>query len=191
MGHVDAVQDLRNREVHVVHGLEGRVVQRVERDGHPLETGVFERLCLGVQRGSVRGQRNVNITAVRPLERGEHPHKLLKPLAQQRFATGEADLLDPVCHGDPGEPGHLLKGQQLGSPQEREVFAEDLLRHAVNAPEVAPIGDRNTKIPQWTVPDVSYQTGRGFEFNRDIREVTEKVRPRFEPTVVPSNHHSV
>ncbi len=55
MGHIDAVQDFRHREVHVVHRLEGRLVERVQRDCHPLESGVFERLCLDVQCRAVGG----------------------------------------------------------------------------------------------------------------------------------------
>jgi predicted house-cleaning NTP pyrophosphatase (Maf/HAM1 superfamily) len=92
MGHLDAVQDLRNREVHVVHRLEGRVVQRVERDGHPLETRVFERLRLDGEHRSVGGERvrDEAAQAIGPAEPGEKIRFAGQEIAALAAETSEA-----------------------------------------------------------------------------------------------------
>jgi hypothetical protein len=95
------------------------------------------------KRRTVGRQRNVDLAAVGGPERCKHAHQLWQRLSKQRLATGEADLLDPMVDSDPGEPGYLLKGQQLLTLHEHEVLAEDLFRHAVDTAEVAPIRHRN------------------------------------------------
>ena len=52
----------------------------------------------------------------------------------------------PSETNDPGRPLDLLEGQDLVARQERVVLAEDLLGHAVGAPEVAPIGHRDAQV---------------------------------------------
>ena len=52
----------------------------------------------------------------------------------------------PLATNDPGDPLDLLEGQDLVARQERVVAPEDLLGHAVRAPEIAPVGDRDAQV---------------------------------------------
>src|SRR5262249_25052723 len=55
-----------------------------------------------------------------------------QPAAHERFAAGEADLVDAERRGDADEVGDLFEGEQLAA-----VHEGDVLRHAVGAAEVA------------------------------------------------------
>src|SRR5438094_51106 len=66
----------------------------------------------------------------------------------------------------------LLERQDLGARQELEVFAEDLLRHAVDTAEVASVGDRNSQVVQGTAERVE-------------RVHTKSMRPRAIPSGAP------
>src|SRR5581483_10749563 len=52
------------------------------------------------------------------------------------------------------EPLDLLEGEELPPLEEPVVPPEDLLRHAVDAAEVAAVGDRDAQIPQRTAERV-------------------------------------
>ena len=62
----------------------------------------------------------------------------------QRLAAGQANLIDSQGHRDPHQADNLLEGEELGARQEL-----DLLGHAVDAPDVAPVGHTD---PQVVVP---------------------------------------
>src|SRR3970282_1777049 len=49
---------------------------------------------------------------------------------------------------DPRDALDLLEGEELAAGKEAVVAAEDLLRHAVHAPEVAAVGDRDAEIAE-------------------------------------------
>ena len=70
--------------------------------------------------------------------RAEEAHDVL---AHQRLAAGDPELAH--AEGDEGgaEPVELLEGQELGLGQELHV-----LGHAVDAAEVAAVGDRDPQI---------------------------------------------
>src|SRR6266540_52875 len=70
--------------------------------------------------------------------------------ANERLAAGDPDLLDTVRDERARQPRDLLVIQQLRARQELVVAAEDLLRHAVDTAEVAPVGDRDPEIAQRT-----------------------------------------
>ena len=72
----------------------------------------------------------------------------------ERFAAGEADLLDAKRDEDPHETLDLLEGQDLGTRQELEILAEDLLGHAVDAAEVATVRDADPQVAQRTLEGV-------------------------------------
>ena len=95
------------------------------------------------QQGAVRRQRHVEAA-----DRGEPLDQHLEVAAQERLAAGDPDLLDAV--GDEGarEPLDLLEGEQLLAVHEAVAAAEDLLRHAVDAAEVAAVRDRDAQVAE-------------------------------------------
>ena len=84
-------------------------------------------------------------------------------LPEQGLAAREPDLLDPEADERAGDPLELLEGQELLPVHEPVVVAEDRLRHAVRAAEVAAVGDRD--------PQVAYGPTEGVE-----RVHTQRVR---------------
>ena len=60
----------------------------------------------------------------------------------------------PSADEDARDALDLLERQQLASRQEAVVAAEDLLRHAVDAAEVAAVGDRDPEVAQRPVEGV-------------------------------------
>ncbi len=140
---VDAREDPLDGEVDVVHAAEDLVVERVEAHGHALQAGGGERLRLTGEKRAVRGEGEVDSRELRELG-DEH----VEAASHERFATGEAHLLDAEPGEDPRQPRELLERQQLVLRHELIAAAEDLLRHAVDAAEVATIGDRDPQIPE-------------------------------------------
>jgi hypothetical protein len=59
----------------------------------------------------------------------------------QRFAASQAQLARPQPYERRTQPVQLLDGQHLGLGQEGRTLA-----HAVDAAEVAPVGDRHAQI---------------------------------------------
>ena len=66
--------------------------------------------------------------------------------AKQRFAAGEAQLVDPEADEDVDERADFLEAQQVLARQPDVVF----LRHAVGTPQVAAVSDRQPEIAQGT-----------------------------------------
>ena len=58
------------------------------------------------------------------------------------------------------EPRDLLEGQQVGVRKERVVAPENVLRHAIDAAEVAAVGDRHAQVAQAAAERIGEQTGR-------------------------------
>src|SRR5688572_329386 len=149
LGRVHALEHIRDREVDVVHALEHRVVERVEAHGHALQTRDLERLCLGREKRSVGREGEVEIAHLR-----EHLDETLDVATDERLATGETDLLHAEADEDADETLDLLERQDLGPREELEILAEDLLRHAIDAAEIAPVGDADAQIAQRTLEGV-------------------------------------
>lgn len=63
------------------------------------------------------------------------------PLAHERLASGHAQLADAKLDETRAQAVELLEGQQFRLRQERHV-----LRHAVDASEIAAIGHRDAEI---------------------------------------------
>ena len=78
---------------------------------------------------------------------GEARDQLVDAAAHERLAARDAELLDAHAGERAREPLDLLERQQLLAAQELELLAEDLLGHAVDAAEVAAVGDRDAQIP--------------------------------------------
>ena len=141
-GCVDSLEHARDREVDVVHRAEDIVVERVEAHGDASQPGVLQALGLGGQEGAVGGKREVE-----PVDPREHPNEGLDVAANQWLASRDADLLDAEAGEGAGDALDLLEGEELGAGEERVVAAEDLLGHAIDAAEVAAVGDRDPEIP--------------------------------------------
>ena len=46
LGCMDTLQYIGNRETHIVHAAKNRIVQSIQADGHPAQSGIFESLGL-------------------------------------------------------------------------------------------------------------------------------------------------
>ena len=138
---VDPVEYALDREVDVVHGAEGCVVERVEAHRDPTQTGVGELLRLVREQRPVRGEREIQV-----VDRGKQLDEPLDVAAYERLAARDADLAHAVGHERSREALDLLEGEQLRAREELVLAAEDLLRHAVHAAEVAAVGDRDAQV---------------------------------------------
>ncbi len=76
-GDFDRIENRLNREPHVVHRLECRIVHGVETHSHPVETSFGEPFRLSRQQRGIGGHREV----VDTVDAGQHRHQLLDPLA--------------------------------------------------------------------------------------------------------------
>ena len=70
----------------------------------------------------------------------------LEVATEQRLAAGDAELLHAEVDEHARDALDLLEGQELAARQEAVVVPEDLLRHAVDAAEVAAVGDGDPEI---------------------------------------------
>ena len=149
--HLDPVQHGRHREAHVVHRHEGGIVQGVEGDRDPVQSGRDQRLGLAGQQRSVGGEGHLASGGG-----GEHGDQLLDALAQEGLAAGKPDLLHPQLLEGAGQGDYLLEGQQQVSLQELVFPVEYLGRHAVPAPEVASVGHREPQVTNGTPPGIHH-----------------------------------
>ena len=76
--------------------------------------------------------------------------------ADEGFAAGDPDLLDPLRDEDAREPHDLLVGEQLLAVEELEVRAEDLPGHAVDAAEIAAIRYGHAQVAQGAVEGIAH-----------------------------------
>src|SRR5262249_21126923 len=93
-------------------------------------------------------ERQVSRIAARGPDGGEHRHEVLKVPPDERLATGDPELRHAEIHEDTGQPLDLLVAEDRVVGQELEVAAEDLLRHAVRAAEVAAVRHRDAQVAQ-------------------------------------------
>ncbi len=71
---------------------------------------------------------------------------MLEIAAQERFASCDPELVDAEVDEDARDALDLLEREELAARQETVLVAEDLLRHAVHAAEVAAVGDRDPQV---------------------------------------------
>ena len=79
-------------------------------------------------------------------ERRQALDQHLEVAAQERLAARDPDLLDAVRDERAREPLDLLEAEELLAVHEAVAATEDLLRHAVDAAEVAAVGDRDPEV---------------------------------------------
>src|SRR5207245_4694925 len=140
---LDPGEDLRHREIDVVHALERRVVERVEAHRDALEACRREGPGLLCEQRAIRREREVEVS-----EAPELLDETLEVTPDQRLAAGETNLADAEGDEYANETLELLEGQDLGSWQELVILAEDLLRHAVDTAEVAAVGHADAEVVQ-------------------------------------------
>ena len=87
----------------------------------------------------------------------EHSNQLRKIAAEQRLAPREAHVFDAQRGKHLHEPRDFLKGQQF-LPWQPDVL---LLRHAVVAAQVAPVGHRDAQAAQRPAKLVGERAARG------------------------------
>ena len=139
---VDAFEHAIDREIDVVQRAKLLVVERIEADGDPAQAGVRERLRLLRQQRPVRRQGQIHV------ELGELRDQPLQVAAHERLTARDADLPHAAVDEDARDPRDLLERQELAPLEEAVIAAVDLLRHAVDAAEVAAVGDRDAQVAQ-------------------------------------------
>ncbi len=70
----------------------------------------------------------------------------LEIATQQRLSAGDPELLHAELHEHARDPLDLLEREELAARQEPVVVPEDLLRHAVDAAEVAAVRDGDPQV---------------------------------------------
>jgi len=103
--------------------------------------------------------------------------KALEVLAQEGLAAGQADFLDAMVLEDTRQPCDLLEAQQFALREKRVVGAEHIARHAVDAPEIAAVGDRDAQVVQAAAERV-LAGARGEPNSPSEGRVFSCVRPR-------------
>src|SRR5205823_13610983 len=71
--------------------------------------------------------------------------EVLEVPAHERLAARDPNRAHAEGREDADDAGDLLEAQQLRALEKRVVPPEDLLRHAVDAAEVAAVGDRDAQ----------------------------------------------
>jgi hypothetical protein len=127
-------------------GTEFRGTQGVEARVDPAEARAEQPRRVLLQVRGVGRQGKVP----EPSQAGKGGNQGIQPVPQQGLPPGEPDLLDPRLQKQPGQARDLLEGEDL-PPVDPLILLE---RHAVHAPEVAPVGDRYPQVPQFTTESV-------------------------------------
>ena len=73
---------------------------------------------------------------------GQAPDQHRQIAPHQRLAAGHTQLIDSQPHGDAREPLDLFEAQDLAARNELDAF----LRHAIEAADIAAVGDTDPQI---------------------------------------------
>src|SRR5581483_4345242 len=114
-------------------------VHRVHGDRDPAQAGIFQRLCHFGKKVPVRREGDVERLTLGSMQLRDIAHEVHDAIAQQRLASGDADLIDPK------RDQHTRHAQVVGKRQvgiHRPVVASA----AINTLIVAVIGDRDPQI---------------------------------------------
>jgi hypothetical protein len=125
-------------EVPSRHRPEGRGIKGIEAHVDALEPRPGQRPGQAGELGAVGGEGEV----VEARQRGDQLHQPRQVLAQERLAPRDADLADARLDGEAGNPRQLLEGEQTLPRQPLDV----LVRDAVEAAEIAAVGDRDAQV---------------------------------------------
>ncbi len=134
---VDAIEHLN--ELVAPRQLEESVgPERIEGHVDALEASVDQLVGEQAEGGPVRGEGEIDS------ESRQHAHEAREMGSDGRLTSGQPDAVDAVSLDDePGQPLDLLERQDLVAGGPRHAF----FGHAVGAPEVASVGDRDPEVP--------------------------------------------
>lgn len=142
-GCIHSIQYFLHRKIHIVHGLEGFIVQGIEADRHTLQASCLEgRRLFGKQR-PVGRQGEVEIGDL-----GEHLHQERQVAPYERLPTRQADFADAMPGEEARQAGDLLEGENLVAVQELMIGPKDFLGHTVYTAKITPVGDGNSQVAQ-------------------------------------------
>ena len=145
--------------VHVFFPVEG-----IEADIDAGDAGVFQLARIFRQLGGIGGQRQV----AQAFDRTEVAKQLHDILPYQRFAAGDANLVDAELDEGTADAFHFFQRQQLRARHELHLF-----RHAVNAAQIAAVGDRQTDVADVATETVEAEKfWAAEEYHQDYYEKT-------------------
>jgi hypothetical protein len=156
-GGFDAVEHARHGVIDVIHRAKNILVERIETDGDAAQACVFERPRLTGEQRAVCGKRKIT----QAFDAREHADQRFKAASNERLAAGESNLFNAMVDEDASEAFDFFECKKRGGGQELKIAAEDFLRHAVGAAEVAAVGDGNSQVAERPVEGVGHGTGRG------------------------------
>ena len=122
----------------------GGVIERIDGDVQPIEARLPEGRGHFLEEPAVGRHGDIGHAQVPLQDADQFGHVA----AQQGLAAGQADFLNAQGHECPRDAGQLGEAHELRVAQERIARAEHLPRHAVGAPEVAPVGHRDAQVVQ-------------------------------------------
>jgi hypothetical protein len=112
-----------------------------------LKPGIAQAARLFREQRAVGGEREIDVR-----ELCQHFDEALDVAPEERLAAGEPELRYAVAHENARDASDFLEREEIGARQEFVVGAVDLLRHAVDASEIAAVGDRDAQIAQSAGP---------------------------------------
>ena len=121
-------------------GVEFFGIQRVEGDIDAPDAAIGQLAGIFCKLGAVGRQRQLFKRAALEMAR-QLAHQVHDVLAHQRLAAGQPQFLHALFDEDGAEPVQLFQRQEVLLGQEGHV-----LGHAVDAAEVAAVGDRDAQI---------------------------------------------
>src|SRR3990172_439898 len=130
-------------------------IEGIQAHRYPLQARRPEHGGLFCQQRAVGGERQVHARDFR-----EHRNQALEILPQQRFPAREAYFLHTVVPERTRKACNFLEAEQLAACKKLVVGSEYVLRHAVDAAEVAAVGNRNAQVPDLPPERVADGTGR-------------------------------
>ena len=120
--------------------------ESVETHRDPVETRVAQRSCPCSKHDAVRRHRQITD---RSLGR-DQAQQLRKLSSQERFTPGDANLTDTDQREHIDQTAQLVEREDVAAGQPGVL----ILRHAIPAPKVAAVRDRQAQIAQWATKRV-------------------------------------
>lgn len=131
----------------------------IERECQATESETFPAFGpLMINERAVGGHRKVSDS-----ERGDPGDNVIKPGMKRRFAAGQTNAVDAQIDAEPGDSDKFINREQP-----RSIKEPDIRIHAVDAPEVAPIGDGETQIADDAAVRIDEATIRTITFARPL-----------------------
>ena len=137
-------------------------IERVEGDIDAPHAMVGELARVFRQLRAIGGERELVERAGRKMARQRRQQRH-DPAPHQRLSAGQAQLAHAARNEGAAQPVELLQREQIGLRQERHV-----LRHAIDAAEIATIGHRDAQIRD-RAPERIDQGGQSVGVRRDRR----------------------